>query len=249
VDLFDLGEAMIHAISSKFEINLQSSNASDVPGVGTFVVQNRIPALVVNPELFVAALTDRQVKMRQCKFIVAIDFRDNGKHYAMDKIKQLPGEVLGADGFDVMVTPGKNEKEIGKEMGAVGSFLRQVNPAAEIRWVMGCRRQSTENIIAMLKMAKEYPPTFIRTDGNLKVPDLDVRGHKVDIALVRKHIGTAIKISGNVDWATVKEVKNQVARFDVTVAQARSIIKAANDEADQEREEKANAGIFDPEKA
>ena len=240
---------MLYNISTRFEINLQDTLASEIGSASTFILKNKIPTMIVNTDLFMSVLADRQMKTWQMqppyKIIVAIDFRDNGKHYAMDKVKLLPREVLEADGYDIMITPGRNEIETGKEMNTLHDFFKQMNPMTEIRWVLGCRTQTTENILTVIKMAKKYPPNFIRTDSNVVIPQQDIGNHRVDIKLIKDNIGIPIKLSGNINWEIVKEMKDQVARFDVSISQARSILINADKDINQAKTQEAQKLISD----
>ena len=42
---------------------------------------------------------------------------------------------------------------------------------------------------------------------------------------IKNIISTPIKLCGNVDYRTIKELSSKVARFDVSIKQARHIIK------------------------
>lgn len=238
----------IYSISTKFEINLQGSQASDMGSAGTYVMQNKIPVMIVNPELFMAATVDRQMKIRGTTppylIIVAIDFAGNGRNYAMDKIKQLPKEILEADGYDIMISHGRNEIETRKEMIALNDFFKQLNPLLQIRWVLGCRTQKTESIKTIIKMAKSLPASYIRTDNNVTLPNMDLKNHIVDVKMIRDSMATPIKVSGNVNWETYKTLRKDVARFDVSIAQARNILKDAEAEMIKEKIEK-ETGVFE----
>ena len=73
----------MHSISTKFELNLAGTGV-EINSATTFAVKNRIPTIVVNPDLCMNAMVDRQTRMKMqppYKIIVAIDFEKNGINY------------------------------------------------------------------------------------------------------------------------------------------------------------------------
>ena len=223
-------------IGTKLELNVQKANPADATAAGTFAIKGKIPVIVVSPDMFIPILQDRNMKYANYKIIVAVDFNNLGKAYAFDKIRDLPAEVLGADGFDVLLTPRRTDIESSKEMKEISAFFKKSNPLCEVRWVLG-RGWSEENLITILNKAKSIPANYIRTDSNL-VTQVSIEDHKKDIERIRLAVPTPIKISGNVDLETFKAFSNKVARFDVSMTQARALFneyfKSQEPKAEQE---------------
>ena len=213
--------------SSRFEINLFESTGVEVATASTYAIKNRVPSIVVSPNLFAFAVLDKSTKMAQYKIIVAIDFENLGKNYAIDKLRDLPQEVLGSDGFDVLITPNRTEMETMNELKGIKAFLQQSNPLAEIRWVID-ERWNDEDKIKILECAQKVPVNYIRINPNLTGK---VGEHEKTIELVKKHTPFKMKISGNVNFETYSELEGdqKIALFDVNLAQAKAIIAAAQE--------------------
>ncbi len=210
-------------LTTKMEINIQDANPAEAASASTFIVKNRIPAIIVSPESFMVAVSEKQIKRAQYKLIVAVDLENKGKNFGLDKIRDLPNEVLTADGFDILLTPMATNKETGNEMKALAEFLTKANNLTEIRWVIGSRVWDKDSINNVIEHAKAHPASFIRTDPNLD-GSATPEDHFNDIERIKKEIATPIKVSGNINRDIMETLHGKAKRFDVTMTQARSII-------------------------
>lgn len=217
-------------ITTRFEVNvLRGANvANDFNNLSNFMVKHRVPALVVDPSFIQPVLIERGRFRAQYKIIVAVDF-DTGKRYAMEKMRPLPQEIFHADGLDILLSANRPDKESFNEMKILSDFIKiSVNPAFEIRWVLGLRKRSYEEVSnIVLNIKKIAAPIFVRTDINLDSPGLTLEKHSADIEFIRKSVGAPIKLCGNIDLATITKLKSQVSRFDVSVTQAKKIAREA----------------------
>lgn len=211
--------------TTKLEINIRRGKSApqDMDGVGTLMVKNRIPALVTDPDFIDLMLFERMRINGQYKIITTVDF-ENGKQYAMDKFRSLPQNALKTDGFEILLSPDRTDKESLNELRIVTEFCRQSNPLAEIRWVFGFRTRQPQQLQHFYPYLKKWPAQFLRTDINLEVPGLTITKHLEDVTRIRNFCGTSIKVSGNINLAMIKELSPRVARFDVNVSQAKRIL-------------------------
>lgn len=219
-------------ITTRFEVNvLRGANvANDFNNLSNFLVKHRVPALVVDPMFIQPVLIERMRFRAQYKIIVAVDF-DTGRRYAMEKLRPLPQEIFKADGLDILLSANRADKESFNEMKVLHDFIKNsINPMIEIRWVLGLRSRAYEDVANIMINLKKIPaPTFVRTDINLVSPDHNMEQHAVDIDFIKSAVGAPIKLCGNVDLATISKFKGQVARFDVSVSQAKKIAKEARE--------------------
>lgn len=216
--------------TTRMEINLlaKSMTPADVDGLSTFMIKNRIPALVVSPQFIDAMVVDRATRQATYKIIAAIDF-DNGNSYGFSKMTNLPKSIFAIDGYEILVTPNRNEKESANELRIIRDFFLSVNGAAEIRWVLGLGARKTEAVQNVLKHLKNCPANFIR---NTQFTDVLFReeDHMSHIECIRENVASPIKLCGDITADIMSTFMKQVARFDVTVPQAKRIIKRVTEE-------------------
>ena len=215
-------------ITSKLELNLlKGSAASDFDSVGAFLIKSRIPVVVVDPEFIEAMIIERVRCQGAFKIITAIDF-DKGRNYAIDKFKLLPQSIFAADGYDVLLTDGRTEKECLNELRAVSEFVRSIDALKEIRWTLGLRTRSHEKMGLFLPHIRAWPASYIRTDSALVSPAATAEKHEDDIGFIKNELATPIKLCGNVTLDTINtfgiNAGGVVHRFDVNMSQAKHII-------------------------
>ena len=215
--------------TAKMEVNVtqRATAAQDLNNFGSFIMKNRIPVVVVEPQFIDSILLERSRLAGPFKIIVAVDF-DTGKSYAMDKIKFLPKNALNCDGLDILLTQNRSEMESFNELKAITEFIRKINPTMEIRWTLGLHTRKPETIKHLPHLVK-HPGNLIRTESCCELPQLKIN-HQEDIDLIKKYCATPVKLCGNIDFPTIKEFLNKAARFDVSVQQAKRIIKVAQEE-------------------
>jgi len=154
----------------------------------------------------------------------------------MDKFRVVDGDFSACDGVDILLSTGRTQVETRNEIKSLYEFLRNMN-MLEIRYTLGAYTRPREELINMLKGMKDFPPRWIRLDQHLQKPNITVGHHKGMAEMIKEYMPTPLKISGNVDLETVKEFRSTKARFDVSMAQAISIVK----EFDKEMVEKQEA--------
>lgn len=216
-------------ITTKMEVNIRRGKtaATDMFQLSTFLIKSRIPAVVVEPEFVENILIDRSKYVNAYKVICAVDFH-NGKHFALEKIRDLPQAALSADGFEILVSPNRPDKESLNELRGLTQFFKSIDPMKEIRWVLGLRTREIPNLECILEHMRTWPGSFIRTDTNLEIPSLGIDDYIEDIDFIRSKVSTPIKVSGNVDFALINALSDVASRFDVTATQARKIAREAH---------------------
>jgi hypothetical protein len=224
---------MMLQLTTKMEINVTARTlAADIGQLSTFIIKNRIPAVVTDSQFLETLTLDRlkfgggRTGRLAYKIICAVDF-PRGKAYALEKLRNLPENVVFlADGFDILLTGGRTDKEVLNELRGLSEFLKKIDPTKELRWTLGCCTRNRVEIKKMLTNMVKYPGSFIRTDQNLE-SQVSVDDHLSDIEFIRKVIATPVKVSGNVDYNTMQVLAGSAERFDVTLAKARTILKEA----------------------
>lgn len=214
-------------VTTRLEVNIVRGKtaSTDMASMSNFVIKYRVPTVVVDPQFVEQIMIERQRYRGSYKIICTVDF-DNGKNYAMDKLRSIPKAALAVDGFDILVTDGKTDKESLNELKAISEFLKKaVDPLKEIRWTLGMRLRQTNDLLNIMKHLKTYPAAFIRTDHNLIAQNLTLEKHENDVKFIKSHVGTPIKVCGNVDVETIRSLRGKVSRFDVSMTQATRILK------------------------
>jgi hypothetical protein len=212
-------------ITRSLEINMLTPD-TDFRAISNFAIKHRVPALVIAPEFAPMVLTDRSAKSGQYQIIAAIDFPD-GKNFCLDKFNTLDVMSLEVDGMDILLTRGKTEIEARNEVKALTEFLKgSVNPTLNIRYVYGYYTREWPEIENLLKATEAHPPHAIRLDQHLELPNVDLERHVGAVKKLKEKTPKPIKVSGNVDLATIEgllKIDNRI-KFDVTIKQATSIL-------------------------
>lgn len=236
---------------TRLEINVLD-NAIHPLRVSEFVVKHSCPAIVTLPQFVAPFMADRSAKRGGYKIIVAVDF-ENGRNFAMQKLRDLPKDAMSADGFDIMATPNISGIQAQNEVKALKDFINSMNPVAEIRWVLDVFNRKDEDVVKHLMAVKACPPNFVRMDRKLTQADAKL-DHVAKYDFIRKHAVTPIKVSGNVTVETMRALmKEKTTRFDVTMSQAMEIAKAPHEQKKKEtpevkQETKQEAGAEGEEK-
>jgi hypothetical protein len=217
----------MYHLTGKLEVNILQPLGPDVHNLSSFIIQNNIPAVVASPLYLEAVLMERGRHFANYKVICTIDFPDGNKvwpNFAMAKLRDLPQAMFMADGYDIMLTPGRTDKECLNELRALSEFLQRLGPK-ELRWTLPLRTVHYEEVDKFLPHIMKWPASFVRTDSNLVVPDITLEDHLLDVEFIRSGVATKIKVCGNVNLNLIESLKNRVARFDVSLSQAREIIR------------------------
>lgn len=231
----------MYQVTTKLEVNIRKSIniAADAADLATFMIKNKIPAVVVDPEFLELIMIERNGYKGPYKVICTVDF-ETGKAYAMDKLINSPKAIFEADGVEFLLTPNKNDKESLNELKCLHDFMKRINPLMEVRWVFGFRTRSSEQMKNFYQYLKNFPANYIRTDPNVEVPAITVEQHQKDVNTIKEHVHSPIKVSGNITLDMINKLNN-VSRYDVNVKQAKKIIKDL-----QEEEEQARVAKYQP---
>lgn len=218
-------------VTSRLELNLFKVR-TNTEFVTNFAIKNRIPAIVTAPENLAALLAYREARRGQFKVICALDF-PRGNNFAMDKIYRSDADFVAADGFEVLLSRNRTGVELRNEMKAIYEFLKMNVPHGEIRWCIGMSGRSEEEISSILGSMSTFPPSFVRTDQDLVLPEsVGPNEHSTRVDMVRSKVPFPIKVSGNINWETFKALKDNkfIKRFDVSVEQAESLLREIDQE-------------------
>lgn len=229
-------------VTGKLELNLFNVNAN-IQTISDLVLKNRIPAIVTDPSYLPMLLVNRAAMGGKYKLIASIDFL-KGKAFAIDKLKRA-GDFSGADGCEILLSPDRSEIELRNELKSIHEFLKLQNKLFEIRWCLGCYNRPFQNTLDILGGMKSYPPSYVRLDQHLELPNLDKDKHLAMIESVREHVPFNIKVSGNVNLELIKALSDVkgVARFDVNPKQLQEILIQLKSENSAEAEESEDKEI------
>jgi hypothetical protein len=224
-------------ITSKLELNLMQSGTN--PQYATdFAIKNRVPAIVAPPGFIGPLNVQRSIKAGQFKIICTLDFQ-KGNAFAMDKFRDIDNDFRMADGFEILLCRDRTEIETRNEMKVLYEFLRQIDPGLEIRWCLGMYSRPEAQAIAALKVMKGWPPSYVRTDQHLIIPNVNAERHMAAAKVIRGNENPyPIKVSGNIDLGTIEAIMagdSNIKRFDVSIDQAVAIVKAADRKVQDER--------------
>lgn len=227
-------------IGSRLEINVSLDFKTDFGNLGSFVKKHGVPAVVVPPELVGPTILDRVRSQSVFKIICSVDF-PAGKLYALEKIRTLVGQTLQVDGYDIQLSPYRNESEAINELRALHEFFhRGIDPSKEIRWTLGLDTASRESMQRAFKYMLKFPPQFVRTNVNYNA-QLPAEQHMDEIKFIRNSVGFPIKICGGITHDIIKTVGGRAARFDVSLSQAQRIVDTIENEARQQKRLKNEA--------
>lgn len=212
-------------ITGKLEINLLDADTSPQK-VSEFVIKHRIPAIVASPEYMAPLAAHRGAMGGRYQLIAALDFH-RGVNWGMDKLFRANPDFIIADGFDILLTPGKTEVESKNEMRSIFEYLKGNRPLCNIRWCLKMHSAKIEETVGILKNMKKFPPAFVRVDHHLEIPQVTADKLKSAASIIREQVPFPIKVCGNIDLETLNKLEEEVniKRFDVSMKQAESIIR------------------------
>ena len=218
---------MLNAITTSLEIDVMQ--ASEIDQAVQLARNHLMPVLVVHPQLVAATIMTRARRQGRFKIITTIDW-PKGDNYGMMKLRGMTKEMMQADGFEIMLTGGKQEHENKTEAVLISQFLRgHLSSAIEMRFVLGNLTNSVDNIVGMCKSFKDMPtPAFVRNDHYLKpqVTKANIKTHAALISTIKSVTGIPIKICGNID--SIRTIAGCIvagaSRFAVSLQQANDII-------------------------
>lgn len=213
--------------TTRFEINIISKRSNPIEVVD-FASRYNCPAVVTVPELVAPFITARSIRNAVFKVIVMVDL-PNGSNFAMQKLRDLGPDALAADGFDIISSSRRKPIETLNEVKSLTDFMGSMNPLAEIRWSLNMFDRPESEYAEVIKSVQKIPCAFLRNDHRTSYQGITVDSHKQMVESIRKHITTPIKVSGNVDMTVYSAFEaDKSIRFDVTLDQARNLIRNQN---------------------
>jgi hypothetical protein len=222
---------------SRLEVNIRNTGVAgvDIMSIGNLVVKNRIPTVVCDPEYIDALLVERMKYQGKFKIITTIDF-NGGKKYGMEKFRTLPKSVFAVDGFDILITADKTAAESLNEMKALSQFVKNCGPLREIRWVFGLLTRSPDIIEHCIANVKSCPATMVRTDTSVESILCNLEHHQKHVNMIKKYIGTPIKISGNVDLDLINHFGHGFY-YDISVEQGKKLVRDMQSQTSKKKED------------
>jgi len=226
---------------SRLEVNV--GLGSDVSRLSSFAIKNRIPAIVVPPELVTSAIMLRQGYLNKFRVICTVDFPE-GRCFAGEKVGVLPSGALNADGFEILLSSGRTDKECENELSELYRFFRKDLAGKELRYCLNLHGRKFEDIIKFFKHFKKFPPDFLRTNVDLRLQRFKDKDHADAIRMIRERSGVPIKLCGNVSPDTVINFQGKVARYDVGFDAAQRVVSVLGKRS-REIRENASSGAVD----
>lgn len=223
-------------ILSKLEIDVMQE--SELLEAAQLAYKYSLPALVVHPGLASEGHIARAKVRGKFKLIVPVDWA-KGDNSGLQKLQGLDVDALEADGFEILLTPGKTEVETRQEAQELSRFIKiNISAVAEIRFVIGVGTTDESFNSLLLGLTQIPAPSYIRNDTKTKsqISKASVEIHNQTIDKIREVLKTPLKICGNIsDIRTMASCEN-VSKFGVNLFQAKAIIKEFNQQPDTLRE-------------
>jgi hypothetical protein len=215
---------------NRLEIDVLQAN--ELYEASHLTTKYKLPAMVVHQDLASQAYITRNQLGGKFKIITPVDW-PKGNTFGMAKFRGLPTDALENDGFEILLTGGKNLTDTRNEAKEFTKFVKgHLSEMHEVRFVLNTLSRDDENIRAMCEALKDVRmPSFLRNDINLKpqIGKANVEKHNAFIAEVSAIFKAPFKISGNIN--NLESINNcqNASRFAVSLTQAKSIIKEFNE--------------------
>lgn len=214
-------------VTTKLEVNFQHKLTSRIDGahLSQLFVKHRIPSVVVAPHFIEPIVVERMKVNGNYSIICAVDF-EKGTTYAMEKLRSLPQCVQAVNGFDILVSSKRTDKESLNELKSIYQFIKSVyGKTVQIRWTLGMLTRKIDEIQNVIPHLISCPANYIRLDNNLVIPGVTEEQHRNAITVLRQFIQTPVKVSGNITYEMAINLKSEAARFDVSIEQFNAIVK------------------------
>jgi deoxyribose-phosphate aldolase len=214
------------AILNRLEIDVMQAN--ELAEASELAAKHKIPALVVHPDLASEAQIYRGRAGGRYFLITPIDW-PKGEIFGQNKLRGLSTDALDADGFEILLTGGKNKIDSRNEAKALTEFIKtHLAESLEVRFVLGVNGRDDDNIKALCEALLDVrTPAYVRTDIQLKLqvskanPDI----HNKIMETIRSIVKVPIKLSGNINNVRTITSCNDAARFAVNLLQAKNVVK------------------------
>jgi len=213
-------------ITGKLEIDVCQQN--ELKPAVELARKYDIPALVVHPSLMADAKIYCERQRGRLQLLVPIDW-PKGEAVGLTKLRGLTPQALSADGFEILLTPGRGAAVVEQEIRLLDDFIvRHINSRAEVRWVLGARQRPPEEIDQICAAIRTVrTPAMVRTDHQLKlqVSKANPEAHRAIIERIHQHLAAPVKLSGNFSAARSIALCPGAARYAVSLTQAQQIIR------------------------
>lgn len=229
---------MVGSILRKLEIDVMQVN--ELMEASELTMKYRLPAMVVHPNLASEALMARMKVRGQYQLIIPIDW-PKGENFGNVKFRGISKQALEADGYEIMVTPGKSSSDTKKEILILTKFVRDyLGEFVDVRFVLGNLTREKEEIVRMCEsIICVRNPALIRSDTVLKIQqnkaNADVHSDFVN-TVGSSGLQCPLKLSGNMNNLKSIASAPQVHRYAVNIAQAKTIIKEYSQQPNELRE-------------
>jgi len=208
------------------EIDVLQSN--ELKTAVELAVVNSVPALVVHQSLVGEAIMLRLVRQGLFKIITPIDWSPpyKGENYGNLKLRGTLASALQADGFEVLLTPGRTPDETVAEANTIAETLRQVSRTAEIRFALHMHSREAESLDMYRALLNVRRPAMVRTDVHTKLQTkVNAQTHQEMCKTLKSIAQLPLKVSGNVaTWRALQEC-TKADRVAVSLSQFETIIK------------------------
>ena len=210
------------------KVEIDVLKRSDLDIATRFMIKHKCPTLVVAPELVQTATINRALGRGEYKIFTAVDW-PKGNQFLSDKFRGMPSESVNVDGFEILLTAGR-QTAISKEIKFLADFFRDYfPPTTELRFVLGwfAPGRNQEQFEHMLEACnKVVGPALIRTTHLTKLTSVDgsTDSHKAVVETISGIKRIPIKISGNIGMQTRLGCKNAV-KYACTLRQAMDLSK------------------------
>ena len=229
---------MAGSILRKLEIDVMQVN--ELMEASELTKKYSLPALVVHQNLANEALLARMKVSGQYQLIIPIDW-PKGENFGNVKFRGVSKQALEADGYEIMLTPGKSNSDTKNEATTLTKFVKDyLGEFVDVRFVLGNLTREKEEISrfcdSLLGIKK---PALIRSDTVLKIQqnkaNADVHSDFIGI-VSSKGLSCPIKLSGNMNNLKSIASAPQAYRYAVNIAQAKTIIKEYSQQPNELRE-------------
>lgn len=216
---------------NKLEIDVLQAN--ELHEASQLTAKYKLPAIVVHQDLASQAYIVRNQLGGRYKIITPVDW-PKGTTFGMAKLRGLPTDSFENDGFEILLTGGKNVVETRNEAKELTKFIKEhLSEIHEIRFVLGTLLRDENNIKTICEALQDVRmPSFIRNDLHLKtqVSKANSGTHNGIIELISQVFRAPYKISGNINNIQSMTECPSASRFAVSLTQAKAIIKEFNEQ-------------------
>lgn len=211
---------------NKLEIDVMQAN--ELYEAAKFTVKYKLPAMVVHQDLSGEAYIIRSQLGGKFKLITPIDW-PKGNSFGMNKMRGLSTDALEVEGFEILLTSGKNLLETKNEAKALTDFIKShLSEKHEIRFVLGTQSNNEDSIKLMCEaLVGIRTPSYIRNDTQLKlqVSKANTEIHNNTCSTILGIIRAPLKVAGNINSLRSMASCKHASRFGVNLSQAKIISK------------------------